>query len=186
MNGKIVSTVVFVVVVGGVLTTFAVLGGQARPPSMPAAPQHKLRFNLKGELTGVESDPAIDKLAPRPDGFKYNERAEALRISVGCTACHGGLVERTDPDGRKSTDMAPCPNQPSVKCVGDHHPPKNECIKCHTMAKSAPASASATAPTPAPGGGSAPSPSPAPTPTPPPTPRGGSGPAPAPRTPATP
>ena len=124
----------FVVVVGAVLALFLALGGQERPPKMPKSPQHELRFNLKGELIGVESDPAADKMAARPEGFQYNERAEALRISVGCTACHGGLAEHTDADGKKSMDLMPCPNSPGVPCVGEHHPPKNECIKCHQMA----------------------------------------------------
>lgn len=107
---KVWTTVAFVVVVGGVVGTFAFLGTQDRPPPMPAAgPHHQLRFNLKNELIGVETDPPVDVTAPSAPGFVYDEKAVTQRINAGCRACHGG------------------PGQG----LPEHHPPKSECIKCH-------------------------------------------------------
>lgn len=107
---KVLATAAFVLVVGGVVGTFAFLGTQDRPPPMPpGAPHHQLRFNLKGQLIGVESEPPVDVSAPAPPGFVYEEKAVTQRINAGCQACHGS------------------PGQG----LPEHHPPKTECIKCH-------------------------------------------------------
>lgn len=108
MNRKVVTTLIFVAVVGGVLVTFTYLGSQDGPPAMTQGPHHKLRFDLKNELIGVETDPPVDllKLPPITD-----KKAVETRINQGCTSCHAKLPE--------------------------HHPPKTECIKCHRMSATA-------------------------------------------------
>lgn len=108
MNKKVITTVVFVVVVGGVLGTFTYLGQQGGPPPMGPGPQHRLRFDLNKNLIGVEADPPADLLNLPPITDK---KAVEQRINQGCTQCHAKLPE--------------------------HHPPKTECIKCHRMAPAA-------------------------------------------------
>jgi hypothetical protein len=105
---KQLKTLVFVVVVGGVLALFAYLGSQEGARRMPTGPMHKLRFDLNGQLLGTETDPVVDLQKPLPEGFKHDKRAVEKRINGGCVQCHAALPE--------------------------HHPPKLECIKCHRMA----------------------------------------------------
>lgn len=114
---------VFAIVVGGVLAAFLFLGSQAKPPPMGQGPQHKLRLNLKGELVGVETDPPVDPaLATAAQGFVADKKTVEKRVNTGCQACHG--VAGQDPTGHACA-------QPGGRCLGEHHPPKPECIKCH-------------------------------------------------------
>src|SRR5688500_1649806 len=90
---KLVATVGFVVVVGGVLAMFGYLGAQPGPPSMPKGPEHVLRFNLKNELIGVESDPPVDPLqASAGDGFVTDKKAVEARVHASCQSCHATLT----------------------------------------------------------------------------------------------
>ncbi len=118
MNKKAWATVAFVMVVGGVLITFAFLGSQGGPRPMTPGPHHKLRFDLNNDLVGVETDPPLDVLnLPKVT----DKRAIEKRVNEGCRQCHAQLPE--------------------------HHPPKNECIKCHRMAPAnAPVSTTSAAP----------------------------------------
>jgi len=116
-------SVLFVAIVGGVLATFFILGSQAKPPPMGQGPQHKLRLNLKGELVGVESDPPVDPAtATAAQGFVTHKKTVEGRVNTGCQACHGLA-------GQDLSQHA-CA-QPGGRCLGEHHPPKTECIKCH-------------------------------------------------------
>lgn len=109
MNKKVLATVAFVMVVGGVLITFTYLGSQGGPPPMATGPHHKLRFDLNKDLIGVETDPVVDLMSlPKVTDKKAIEQ----RINTGCTQCHAKLPA--------------------------HHPPKTECIKCHRMAPASP------------------------------------------------
>jgi hypothetical protein len=124
-NKKTLATILFVVVVGGVVGLFTYLGGQGGAPPMPASkgPQHQLRLNLKGDLIGVESDPPVDPLqASGGAGFVYDKKAVEKRVNEGCAQCHGAA----------GMDLAshPCRSN-GAGCIPDHHPPKAECIKCH-------------------------------------------------------
>ncbi len=123
LSRKAIASIVFFVVMGGVLTTFIILGAQGHPPDMPkgTAP-HTLRFNLKNELIGVETDPAVDLAAPASTpGFVYDKKAVEEHINSGCISCHAVC---SDP---------PVPG--AAPCRGRHHPPKTECIKCHRMGR---------------------------------------------------
>lgn len=105
MNKKVSATIAFVMVVGGVLITFAFLGSQGGPPPMTPGPHHKLRFDLNNDLIGVETDAPLDLLnLPKVT----DKRAIEKRVNEGCRQCHAQLPP--------------------------HHPPKTECIKCHRMA----------------------------------------------------
>lgn len=105
MNKKVWATVAFVMVVGGVLVTFAFLGSQGGPPPMTGGAHHTLRFDLNKDLIGVETDPVVDLLnLPKVTDKREIEK----RVNEGCRQCHAQLPE--------------------------HHPPKTECIKCHRMA----------------------------------------------------
>lgn len=116
-------TAVFVIVVGGVLAAFGYLGSQDRPPPMGPEPHHKLRLNLKGELIGVESDPPVDPAhATAAKGFVTDKRTVEKRVNESCQACHGVAGE--------NLSQHRCA-QPGGRCLGEHHPPKPECIKCH-------------------------------------------------------
>jgi hypothetical protein len=114
-------SIVFLVVVGGVLTTFIVLGRQSAPPHMPATSPHRLRLNLKGELVGVEGEAGLD-VALQP-GFVIEKKAVEARVNKTCLACHGGPGE----------DLSSHACVQVGRCLPPHHPPKNECIKCHRM-----------------------------------------------------
>lgn len=105
---QLTKTIGFIVIVGGVLGTFAFLGSQEGPPRMAPGPMHKLRFDLNKQLIGVESDPAVDPLKLPGNDQPYDKRGAEKRINEACVACH-------------ATRSA-------------HHPPKTECIKCHRMA----------------------------------------------------
>lgn len=116
-------TALFVIVVGGVLAAFTFLGTQTKPPPMGPEPYHRLRLNLKGELIGVESDPPVDPaLATAAKGFVTDKRTVEKQVNTGCQACHGLT-------GQDLSQHA-CA-QPGGRCLGEHHPPKPECIKCH-------------------------------------------------------
>lgn len=118
------ATAIFLAVVAGVVAVFAILGAQGRPPYMAAGPQHTLRFNLKGELIGVESDPPVDPVAASGQGgFVYDRKATEARVNTGCQACHG----------RPAADLSAHPCVQVGRCIPPHHPPKLECIKCHRM-----------------------------------------------------
>lgn len=119
---KLWANVAFGVVVLGVVGTFVVLGLQARPPAMPGGPQHQLRFNLKGQLIGLETDPPVDPLRATTDaGFSYDLKAVERRINSTCQACHGAPGEDLSQHGCAQLGG----------CIPPHHPPKTECIKCH-------------------------------------------------------
>ena len=105
---QLLKTIAFVGVMGGVLGTFAYLGGREGPPPMAPGPMHKLRFDLNQQLIGVETDPVVDLLKLPGNDQPYDKRAAEKRINQGCVACHSSLPP--------------------------HHPPKTECIKCHRMA----------------------------------------------------
>ncbi len=120
-------TVGFLVVVGLVLGTFIVLGRQDKPPTMPSSSPHKLRFNLKGDLIGVEGEAGLDE-ALKP-GFVLEKKVIETRVNVTCQGCHG----------TPSMDLASHPCVALRKCVPENHPPKTECIKCHRMAPATPA-----------------------------------------------
>ena len=116
----------FVVVVGAVLAVFVVLGQQSAPPTMPASSPHKLRFNLKGDLIGVEGEEGLDE-ALKP-GFVLEKKAVEKRVNTTCQSCHGA----------PAMDLTGHPCVALKKCVPENHPPKTECIKCHRMPKSTP------------------------------------------------
>lgn len=118
-----VRTAAFVVVVGAVLAVFIVLGQQDAPPSMPSSAPHKLRFNLKGDLIGVEGEPNLEE-ALKP-GFVLEKKAVEKRVNITCQACHGA----------PSIDLTGHACVALKKCVPENHPPKTECIKCHRMGK---------------------------------------------------
>ena len=131
---KSMATAVFVAVIAGVVAVFAILGAQGRPPSMPAGPQHTLRFNLKGELIGVESEPPVDPVAASGQaGFVYDRKATEARVNATCLACHG----------QPGTDLSTHACVQLGRCVPPNHPPKTECIKCHRMAPAGGAPAAA-------------------------------------------
>jgi cytochrome c553 len=111
----------FVVVVGGVLAVFVILGRQSTPPTMPASAPHKLRFNLKGELIGVEGEAGLE--AALQPGFVLEKKAVEKRVNTTCLACHGGPGD----------DLSAHACQTVGRCLPPHHPPKSECIKCHRM-----------------------------------------------------
>ena len=116
-------TAAFFVLMAGVLAVFLYLGSQDKPPPMGPEPHHKLRLNLKGELLGVQSDPPVDPAtATAANGFVTDKRTVEKRVNTGCQACHGMA-------GADLTNH-PCA-QPGGRCLGEHHPPKPECIKCH-------------------------------------------------------
>jgi hypothetical protein len=112
---KLIRTVIFLAVLGGILGFFAFLSSTSKPPDLPiATPQHKLRFNLKNELIGVESDPPVDPAqATAAHGFVVEKKAVEKRIHEGCTKCHSA--------GGEAGPLKPT------------HPVKTECIKCHRM-----------------------------------------------------
>lgn len=114
-------TVAFLAVVGVVLGTFIVLGQQDAPPTMPVSPPHKLRFNLKGDLIGVEGEAGLDD-ALKP-GFVLEKKVVEKRVNATCQTCHGA----------PSIDLSGHPCVALKKCVPENHPPKTECIKCHRM-----------------------------------------------------
>jgi hypothetical protein len=136
MNRKLIATAGFVVVVGGVLALFIALSMLGtHPPDMPSStPQHVLRFNLKNDLIGLESDPPIDLTAASAQpGFQYDKKAVEEHINTQCAACHATCNEplegtpTTPLESRGAGDL-------THRCRGEHHPPKTECIKCHRMA----------------------------------------------------
>ncbi len=112
---------IFFVVVGGVLGTFIVLGQQATPPRMPATAPHHLRFNLKGDLVGVEGEAGLDQ-ALQP-GFVIEKKTVETRVNTTCQACHGA----------PGVDLTTHACQQVGRCLPPQHPPKTECIKCHRM-----------------------------------------------------
>lgn len=119
-------TAVFVAVVGIVLGVFVVLGRQDKPPPMGTSSPHKLRFNLKGDLIGVEGELGLeDALKP---GFVLEKKVIEKRVNATCQTCHGA----------PSMDLSTHPCAGLGKCVPENHPPKTECIKCHRMPPSAP------------------------------------------------
>jgi hypothetical protein len=122
-QNRLLRTALFVAVVGGVLATFVVLGQQGTPPNMPASSPHKLRFNLKGDLIGVEGEAGLDE-ALKP-GFVLEKKVVEGRVNTTCQTCHAA-------PGAVAADH-PC--HALNKCVPEHHPPKTECIKCHRMPK---------------------------------------------------
>jgi hypothetical protein len=114
----------FLLVVGGVLAVFVVLGRQSSPPNMPASSPHKLRFNLKGDLVGVEGEPGLqDALQP---GFVLEKKTVEKRVNTTCFACHGA----------PGLDLTTHACATVGRCLPPHHPPKAECIKCHRMPSS--------------------------------------------------
>lgn len=111
---KLTKNLVFFGAVGGVLIVAFVLSAQGGARPMPSGhPEHgvphQLRFNLKGELIGVETDPPVDPAVATQAGFVLEKKVVEKRVNEGCRTCHVTLSE--------------------------HHPPKTECIKCHRMEK---------------------------------------------------
>lgn len=111
-------TLLFVVVVGGVLGTFFVLGQQGHPPLMPATEQHKLMINPKGQLVGFVGEPDVDAALAK----EFDQKAVEKRVNTTCQSCHGspGDDPRVHACGQS-------------RCLPKNHPPKSECIKCHRM-----------------------------------------------------
>jgi hypothetical protein len=104
-----------------VLAVFVVLGRQSAPVPMPATAPHKLRFNLKGDLIGVEGEPDLD--AALQPGFVLDKKAVEKRVNTTCQTCHGAAGE----------DLTNHACHAAGRCLPPHHPPKTECIKCHRM-----------------------------------------------------
>jgi hypothetical protein len=100
--------------IGAVLAVAFVLAAQGGARPMPSrhpehGTPHQLRFNLKGDLIGVETDPPVDPATATQPGFVLEKKVVEKRVNEGCQSCHATLPE--------------------------HHPPKTECIKCHRMEK---------------------------------------------------
>ena len=126
-NRALIGTLGFGVVMAVVLGGFAYLGSQEGPPHMPASPEHRLRIDLNGNLIGLDTDPNIEE-ALRHAG-EVDVRSVEKRINTGCQACHGAT----------GIDLTSHPCRTGAgRCLGEHHPPKLECIKCHRMAPSKP------------------------------------------------
>ena len=106
------------VVVGGVLTTFLVLGQQGRPPDMPASAPHKLQINHNGDLTGFVGEADLDAVAAK----QIDKKAVEKRVNATCQSCHG------EPGNDPRTHACA-----ASRCLPANHPPKSECIKCHRM-----------------------------------------------------
>lgn len=110
---KVMGTVGFGVAMAVVLGAALFFGAQDNVPRMPSdhpevGPAHTLRINVKGELLGTEADPPVDLTLTSPPGTEREFRKlKEKRVNEGCRACHATLPP--------------------------HHPPKQECIKCHRM-----------------------------------------------------
>lgn len=129
-------TVLFFLVVGGVIAGFAYLSSLGGAPPMKPLPQHRFRFNTKGELVGLMSDKEA-ALGPQLPvaGVKFELKETEKRINQTCLACHGAFPGWTGP-GADQTPFDPrshaCAQGP-MPCLPEHHPPKLECIKCHRV-----------------------------------------------------
>ena len=111
----------FVVIVGGVLVTFLVLGQQGRPPDMPTTAPHRLQIDHNGSLTGFVGEQLLDVAAAKA----IDRKAVEKRVNTTCQSCHGGPGD--DPR------IHACGQ---TRCLPANHPPKSECIKCHRMPSS--------------------------------------------------
>jgi hypothetical protein len=126
------ATIVFLVVVGGVVALFAYLSSLGGAPPMKPLPQHTLRFDTAGGLVGLMSDPeAAQGPQPPVHGLALKEVEKA--VNQTCQQCHGAFPGFTGKDGTQppfDPKTHPC-SSGAAPCLPDHHPPKTECIKCH-------------------------------------------------------
>lgn len=122
-------TIGFVAILVGVLGTFSYLSTLEAPPDLPKNDVHTLRFNNDMELIGLGTGelPTVDA-AGQP--LSMEKKAIESRVNQTCASCHGEPAMLND--GRLASH--PC-HQISGKCLPEHHPPKETCIKCHRTSK---------------------------------------------------
>jgi hypothetical protein len=122
-------TIGFFAILAGVLGLFSYLSTLEAPPNLPSDDIHKLRFNNDVELIGlgVGELPTVDAEG-KP--LSLEKKAIETRVNTTCAACHGTpqmLIDGT-------SESHACHSTPG-KCLPEHHPPKETCIKCHRMAR---------------------------------------------------
>jgi len=122
-------TIAFVAVLAGVLGTFSYLSTLEAPPDLPKNDVHTLRFNNDMELIGLGAG-ELPTVGPDGQALSMEKKAIEARVNTACASCHGEPAMLND--GRLATH--PC-HQISQKCLPEHHPPKETCIKCHRTAK---------------------------------------------------
>jgi hypothetical protein len=122
-------TIGFFAILVGVLGLFTYLSTLEAPPDLPKTDVHKLRFNNDNELIGLGTGeiPTVDA-AGQP--LSLEKKAIEGRVNQTCAACHGTPQMLIDGTGGSHS----CNTTPG-KCLPEHHPPKETCIKCHRTAK---------------------------------------------------
>jgi|GEM_PF-1038262 len=127
-------SLVFLVVIGGIVGAFFFLASVEKPPhNMPPGKTHLLRINSSLKLVGLGVEQGLDEKYGIPvvevakkraakEQLKYHKRTVENRVNLHCARCHGrpGADPTTHPCGTLIG-----------KCLPQAHSPKTECIKCH-------------------------------------------------------
>ena len=123
---SLVKTAAFAAILVVVVGLFYFLSTLDAPPNLPRDDVHKLRFNNDSELIGLGPGelPTVDAAG---NTLSLEKKAIEKRVNLQCASCHGA-------PGLDMTTHA-C-NQLSGRCIPEHHPPKETCIKCHRMGPS--------------------------------------------------
>jgi hypothetical protein len=120
----------FLAVIGGILGLFFFLSSFDGPPHLPTDANHRLKFNLDGDLLGLEIMNEENGTDENGEPLKKDKKSIERRTNLQCATCHGTSGIDTDLTNH------PC-HQLSKRCLPDTHPPKSTCIKCHRSGKGA-------------------------------------------------
>lgn len=118
---KHLKSVIFLVIVAGVVATFTILSRLDHPPDLPSDPIHKFRFDTSGNLVGLAVEDPGGPLIVEHSELKLDLKAIEARVNNVCAGCHGA----------PGLDLTSHPCVQGGKCIPEQHPPKNTCIKCH-------------------------------------------------------
>lgn len=115
-------SVLFILVMCGVIGVFTYLSSLAPPPNLPTDSIHRFRFDTHGRLVGLAAEAPGEALIVEHVDFELDKKAVEARINRACATCHG--------EPGQSLTEHPCATT-EAPCIPAQHPPKNTCIKCH-------------------------------------------------------
>ncbi len=131
MSKKSFQSIIFVASLASIFVALYLLSTCERPKRLPTDTTHQLTHNHRGKPVAFAHK---NNLPPIPWQITQDQilRMDRPRqLEQQCIACHGVAQNTQNPTASLPKECADSNIQKGSLCLGEHHPPKNQCLKCH-------------------------------------------------------